>query len=76
MVFSIIKWISAVKEVDYVPSTAMMITSEVLETIGGFDEDFFVYSEDFDFCQRVKNRAIKFCTFQMQKPGIRSVRKS
>jgi GT2 family glycosyltransferase len=43
-----------IQEKDYVPSAVMFLTrAAVLET-GGFDESFFVYSEDFDLCIRVR----------------------
>lgn len=46
-------------EVDLVPSTGMLISSKTIEVISGFDEDYFVYYEDFDFCARAKKLGIK-----------------
>jgi len=45
--------------VDWVPGTSMLIRSEVLETAGAFDEDFFLYYEEIDFCRRVINAGWK-----------------
>lgn len=38
--------------IDYVSGCAMLIRRPVLENIGLFDERFFLYFEDADFCQR------------------------
>jgi len=46
-------------EVDLVPSTGMLITRKTIEDINGFDEDYLVYYEDFDFCVRAKKLGIK-----------------
>lgn len=43
-----------VREVDYVFGTAMLIRRDVLECIGLFDECFFLYLEDWDFCIRAQ----------------------
>lgn len=47
---------SRVLEFDYVTGCAMMIRSSVLQEVGLFDESFFVYYEDADFCRRVRER--------------------
>lgn len=41
-------------EVDLVPSTGMLISKKTIEDLNGFDEDYLVYYEDFDFCLRTK----------------------
>lgn len=45
---------SRIRKVDYVWGATMLISREVLEKTGGFDTDFFVYYEEFDFCDRTK----------------------
>jgi GT2 family glycosyltransferase len=40
-------------EVNFVPGCAMMIRSSLLKAIGGFREDFFLYVDDIEFCNRV-----------------------
>lgn len=36
--------------------SAMMFRRRVYETIGGFDERFFMYGEDLDFCKQTRDR--------------------
>jgi hypothetical protein len=47
------------KEVSVVPGTALMIRREVFEKVGGFDEKFFLYFEEFDLCKRVSQEGWK-----------------
>lgn len=42
------------KQVTYVSGCCMVIKREVIEKIGFFDESFFLYYEDADFCLRAK----------------------
>lgn len=42
------------KKVDVVPGTAFMVRKSIFDEIGGFDEKFFLYFEEFDLCKRVK----------------------
>lgn len=42
------------KAVDYVSGCCMVIKKEVFKKIGLFDESFFLYYEDADFCLRAK----------------------
>ena len=44
----------SIKEVDVVPGTAFMMKRSLFEELGGFDEKFFLYFEEFDLCRRVK----------------------
>lgn len=44
----------SLREVDVVSGTAFMIRRSIFEKIGGFDENFFLYFEEFDLCKRVK----------------------
>lgn len=47
------------KEVDYVSGCAMFIRSSIIEKIGVFDPNFFLYYEDVDFCLRAKRAGFK-----------------
>lgn len=42
------------QEVDWVNGAAMFVRREVYDQIGGFDEGFFMYSEELDWCYRAK----------------------
>lgn len=42
-------------ETDYITGAAMFIKKEVVDKIGLFDERYFLYYEDSDFCKRAKN---------------------
>jgi GT2 family glycosyltransferase len=41
-------------EVDVVPGCAFLVRHDVYREVGGFDEKFFLYFEESDFCKRVK----------------------
>jgi GT2 family glycosyltransferase len=42
------------QEVDWLVGAALMTRWTVLEQVGGFDEGYFMYSEELDWCRRVK----------------------
>jgi N-acetylglucosaminyl-diphospho-decaprenol L-rhamnosyltransferase len=44
---------SAVREVGWVQSSAMMVRRAAAEQVGWLDGDFFVYSDETDFCRRL-----------------------
>jgi GT2 family glycosyltransferase len=44
---------------DYITGASMLIKSKVFSKIGFFDERFFLYYEDADFCQRAKKGGFK-----------------
>jgi len=42
-----------VRTVGWVQSSAMLVRREAAEAVGGLDPDFFVYSDETDFCKRL-----------------------
>lgn len=46
-------------EVAYACGAAMMMKRETFDKVGGFDENFFMYYEDQDLCNRIKKTGLK-----------------
>lgn len=44
--------LTVVKDVDWVIGNGMMMRRQAIESVGGFDENFFGYHEDVDWCTR------------------------
>jgi N-acetylglucosaminyl-diphospho-decaprenol L-rhamnosyltransferase len=44
----------AISEVDWVMGAALLVRREAYAQVGGFDEGFFMYSEEVDWCRRMK----------------------
>ena len=42
------------QDVDWLVGAALLTRRTVLDQVGGFDEGYFMYSEELDWCQRVK----------------------
>ena len=42
------------QQVDWLVGAAMLIRREVWKQVGGLDEGFFMYSEELDWCRRIK----------------------
>lgn len=43
---------------DFVSGCAMMMQASIFQSLGGFDEKFFLYNEDVDLCKRAELRGI------------------
>jgi N-acetylglucosaminyl-diphospho-decaprenol L-rhamnosyltransferase len=41
------------RDVDWVNGACMMVRREVIEQTGGFDESFFIFAEELDWCRRI-----------------------
>jgi GT2 family glycosyltransferase len=44
------------RDVDWVAGAFMLLPREVFEQTGGFDERLFMYGEDMEWCQRIRDR--------------------
>lgn len=53
------RWDRRAREVGYVDGAVMAIRREAFEDVGGFDENFFFYGEDADFCMRLRKAGWK-----------------
>ncbi len=50
-------------EVDVVAGCFLIVRKEVLASVGGFDEDFFMYGEDEEWCSRIKRAGWRIIYF-------------
>ncbi|OGD63308.1 hypothetical protein A2160_02335 [Candidatus Beckwithbacteria bacterium RBG_13_42_9] len=46
-------------EVDWVTGAFLIVKKDDFETVGGFDESYFMYAEEVDFCFRLKQNGVK-----------------
>lgn len=46
-------------DVDIIMGSCMLIPKKVFNEVGLFDTQFFVYSEEFDLCRRIRNRGYR-----------------
>lgn len=53
----------AVREVDLLVGACFMIPRDLYEEIGGFDERYFLFMEDFDLCREIAERGKKVVYF-------------
>lgn len=51
------------REVDVAPGTAFLISKKLFSALDGFDNKFFLFFEEFDFCRRLKKAGYKICIF-------------
>ena len=49
----------AIQEVDWLVGACLLVRREVYEQVGGLDEGFFMYSEELDWCRRIKDAGWK-----------------
>ncbi len=50
-----------VREVDWLSGAAICIRRQAWEQVGGFDEGFFMYAEDIDWCWRARQAGWRVC---------------
>jgi GT2 family glycosyltransferase len=46
-------------ETNFVPGCAMLVRKEIFDLIGGFNEEYFLYADDIEFCYRVRKHGWK-----------------
>ena len=46
-------------DVDWIAGSCFMTTRAAFDAVGGFDESFFLYWEDADYCRRLKAKGLK-----------------
>ena len=47
-----------IRDVDYAPTCCFLLPRQIYEIVGGFDEDYFMYWEDVDYCLQLKKHGI------------------
>ncbi len=57
MIYPILNRLSSIFKLtfDYLDGAVLCVSSKLFEVLGGFDEQFFFYSEDADFSKRIRN---------------------
>jgi GT2 family glycosyltransferase len=67
-------------DVDWVSGACMVVRRKAIETVGGFDERFFMYWEDADWCRRMRHggwRIVYFPLAQvMHHVGVSSAKRA
>ncbi|HEX6977514.1 MAG TPA: glycosyltransferase family 2 protein [Patescibacteria group bacterium] len=58
---------SKFKEVEVAPGGAFLVSKKIFEEAGGFDENFFLYFEESDFCRRIKQLGYRNYILQSTK---------
>ena len=53
---------AATREVDWAQSAALLVRADAAREIGWFDPAFFVYSDEVDFCKRLRDAGWRRCT--------------
>jgi N-acetylglucosaminyl-diphospho-decaprenol L-rhamnosyltransferase len=48
-----------IQSIDVLAGAFMMVNRTLLESLGGFDERFFMYGEDIDLCYRIKLKGLR-----------------
>ncbi|MFC1555508.1 glycosyltransferase [candidate division KSB1 bacterium] len=49
----------SIEEVDAISGSFMTVSRKVIDSVGGLDEDFFMYGEDLEWCYKIKEAGWK-----------------
>ena len=49
---------TALRSVDWVTGAALMVRSDLFREVGGFDPQYFMYSEELDLCRRIHDEGL------------------
>ena len=60
------------RQVDWICGASMMIRPNVLAAVGGFDENYFLYFEETDFCYRARRAG--FATWYVPESRVMHIR--
>jgi GT2 family glycosyltransferase len=53
--------------VEFITGCSMLIKRKVFDTIGFYNDEYFLYFEDMDFCIRARKKGFKLCTVPQSK---------
>ena len=56
-----------VNEVEVISGACMFMRKDVLDIVGYFDESFFMYGEDIDYCHRINEAGLKIIYYPDSK---------
>src|SRR3989344_9050695 len=56
-----------IQKVDVAVMAAFLIPRETINQVGGLNEKYFLYYEDFDFCRKLKTNKLPICYFPKAK---------
>ncbi len=57
--------LNTIHEVDSISGAFFLTRKDILEKVGGFDEEFFMYGEDIDLCFRIKHLGYKIIYYPL-----------
>lgn len=59
--------VTKIQTVDQITTACLVVRSNIIENIGGMDENFFLYGDDVDFCKRIIDSGYKILFYPKVK---------
>ena len=56
-----------INEVEVISGAFMLIRLDVMKEVGAFDESFYLYGEDIDYCHRIKRKGFRTLYYPLAK---------